>query len=130
MHTAPYFAAFGLLTVLHSLRVMQVRSQHQVAFGDGGNDLLMRRIRVFGNFVEYVPMGLILLIALEILQAPTWYMHLAGLTLLLGRILHSMALGSDTGVGPLRGIGMVLTYLSLVVSSFGVLIWTFLEPSV
>lgn len=126
MHTAPYFTAFGLLTIFHSWRVIRLRRKHRVALGDGGVAELARMIRIFGNFTEYVPMGLVLLIALEIVQAPTWFMHLCGITLLLGRILHAMGL-QRSDLQP-RVVGMYLTHTSLALASIGVMIWTFVGP--
>jgi len=126
MHTAPYFAAFGFLTIFHSWRVIRLRRQHRVSLGDGGVPELARMIRVFGNFSEYVPMGLLLLIALEIAQAPPWYMHLCGATLLAGRLAHAQGLGAGD-LKP-RVTGMVLTLLSLAFGSVGAVLWTFLGP--
>ncbi len=123
MHSAPYFTAFGLLAIMHSLRVTQLRKKHHVAFGDADIPELARRIRVFGNFIEYVPLGLILLIALEFVQAPSWYVHLAGLTLLTGRYLH--ALGFGAGKAKIQVTGMVMTHFSLLVSSLGISAWSF-----
>jgi uncharacterized membrane protein YecN with MAPEG domain len=124
MHTAPYFAAFGLLTILHSWRVISLRRKHRVAFGTGNLPELDRMIRVFGNFTEYAPIGLILLIALEFVMAPYWYMHVCGVTLLLGRTLHAVALGKGRGVGRGRTAGMLLTLLSILLSSIGVLVFS------
>lgn len=131
MHTAPYFSAFGLLTILLAVRVVALRLRHRVAFGtgDGRTPDLARRIRVFGNFIEFVPIGLILLIALEFVQTPTWYMHICGTTLLLGRILHAIALEQGAGVGLGRRFGMVLTFISLLLSSIGVTYWSLMAPS-
>ena len=124
MHTAPYFAAFGLLTILHSWRVIRLRLKHRVAFGTGDVPDLDRMIRVFGNFTEYAPIGLVLLIALEFVQSPFWYLHLCGVTLLLGRTLHAIALGRGKGVGRGRVVGMVLTLTSIALSSLGVLFFS------
>jgi len=123
MHSAPYFTAFGLLAVLHSLRVSQLRWKHNVLLGDGGQPELARRMRVFGNFIEYVPLGLILLIALEFVQTPSWYVHFSGFTLLAGRSLHALAFGNNQ---PRTQIfGMVLTHISLLLSSLGISFWCF-----
>jgi uncharacterized membrane protein YecN with MAPEG domain len=130
MHTAPYFSAFGLLTIVHSARVIRLRRQHQVGLGHGNIPELERMIRVFGNHAEYVPVGLILLFALEFVQAPVWYLHLTGLLLLVGRIIHALGLGRTAGASRGRVAGMMMTFASLLLSSAGVLIWSFLGPSI
>jgi uncharacterized membrane protein YecN with MAPEG domain len=122
MHSAPYFTAFGLLTILHSLRLSQLRWRYKVQFGDGGQPELAHRIRVFGNFIEYVPLGLILVIALEFVQAPSWYVHFAGFTLLAGHYLHALGLGNTKP--RFQVVGMVLTHASLLVSSLGISFWS------
>ena len=124
MHTAPYFTAFGFLTVIHAIRVIRLRWKHRVSIGDGGVRELELMMRVFGNHSEYVPIGLILLICLEFVQAPTWHLHLCGMTLLIGRILH--AIGLPTGrPNVFRFIGMNLTFASILIASIGVMYWTF-----
>ena len=55
-----YAAIFAVMLVALSLRVARTRGDVRVAIGDGGNIVLQRRIRVQGNFTEYVPMALIL----------------------------------------------------------------------
>jgi len=129
MHTAPYFTAFGLLTILHAYRIIRLRLKYKVGIGDGGVPELARMVRVFGNYVEYVPLGLILLIGLEFVQAPVWYMHICGITLLLGRILHALGISRTAGKSGERMTGMALTFLSILLSSIGVSLWAFLGPS-
>lgn len=128
MHSAPYFTAFGLLAVLHAVRIIRLRIRLRISIGDGNNPELQRMIRVFGNFIEYVPLGLIMLIGLEIAQAPTWYIHFCGMTLLLGRLLHAVGLSHPGPAGRARVAGMVLTFTSLFVGSCGVTLWTLFEP--
>ncbi len=83
-----------------------------VAFGDGGDEVLRRRIRAFGNFAEYAPMGLVLLALLETGGAPASWTWAAGVSLLVGRIAH--ATGMLTSTRPtLRVVGMTLTYVAL-----------------
>ena len=129
MHTAPYFTAFGLLYIVNAWRVISLRRKHRVGLGHGDIPDLRRAIRVFGNFTEWVPMGLILLIALEFEQAPFWYQHLMGGSLLLGRIIHSVGLSRSHGASPGRMIGMILTMFSILVGAVGVSLFSLLLPT-
>ena len=53
MRTAAlYVGLFGLLLIVLSLRVSFVRRDSRIAHGDGDNEILYRRIRLHGNFVE------------------------------------------------------------------------------
>jgi uncharacterized protein len=58
--TALYAGVLGIILVLISVRVSVVRGKFKVMFGDGGQESLMRAIRGQGNFVEYVPLALLL----------------------------------------------------------------------
>lgn len=128
MHSAPYFTAFGLLTILHAYRVILLRRKYRVGLGSGGHPELEKMIRVLGNHAEYVPIGLILLIGLEFVQAPTWYLHLCGITLLAGRLLHAYGLSKSEGLSFGRYRGVQLTFLSLFLSSIGVTLWSLVVP--
>jgi uncharacterized membrane protein YecN with MAPEG domain len=127
MHTAPYFTALGLLTIYHAMRIIRLRRKYRVGIGDGGHDDLAQMMRVFGNHIEYAPLGLILLAGLEFVQAPVWYLHLAGGTLLMGRCLHAVGLSTTIGVSPARYWGMVTTFTSLGVSSIGMTLFSILN---
>jgi uncharacterized membrane protein YecN with MAPEG domain len=127
MHTAPYFSALGLIAVMNSFRIVGLRRRLKVSLGDGGQPLLLHAIRAFGNFMEYAPFGLVLLLGLEFVQAPVWFLHLCGGTLLIGRMVHSMAFMKETISFNARVIGMTLTWLSLVIASIGLSVFSLLE---
>ena len=57
-----YAAIFAVMLVVLSVRVARC-APVRIAIGDGGNIILRRRIRVQGNFTEYVPLALLLLCA-------------------------------------------------------------------
>ena len=56
----------GLLYLWLSIRVVQVRQSAKVLLGDGGDELLLSRIRAHANFAEYVPICLILIGVIEL----------------------------------------------------------------
>jgi len=62
---------------------------------------LQRKVRAHGNFTEYVPLGLLFIIALESMQSPTWLVWLLGATLTVARIIY--AYGVITKYGPSLG---------------------------
>jgi len=61
--TALYAGVLGILLVVISARVSVLRGKFKVMFGDGGQDALMRAIRAQGNFTEYVPLALLLIMS-------------------------------------------------------------------
>lgn len=108
----------GLLTFLFlalSFRVIGVRRGQRVEIGDGGDKELLRRMRVHANFAEYTPLALVLLGLAESLKAPIWALHLAGVALLVGRIIHAYGLSQTPHIMQLRVGGMVLTFTALMV---------------
>jgi hypothetical protein len=115
--TPLYAGLIGLLFVVLSLRVSTRRIAAKVTSGDGGDKILFKRIRVQGNCAEYAPIGLLLLAMAEIQGAPIWVVHLLGLMLLAGRVMHAVGYGSTPQIIPLRRIGMMLTFLMLLLAS-------------
>src|SRR6478735_8294773 len=87
---APFYAAvLGLIFIFLSARVIVARRQFRVTIGSGGHQVLERRIRVQGNFAEYVPLTILLLTFLELYGASRWLIHILCMALILGRCLHA-----------------------------------------
>ena len=100
-----------------SLRVIGVRRRRQLGIGDGGDQDLARRIRAQGNFTEYTPLALVLILLLELGGVPAWQLHLLGAALILGRIVHAWSLTANSTNG--RLVGMTLTFFVLVAGALG-----------
>ncbi|WP_342643033.1 MAPEG family protein [Rhodoligotrophos ferricapiens] len=112
---APLYAALlGLLFLVLTARVLQMRRARGILFGSGGDSDFERIIRAHANFVEYAPLGIILLLIAELIGAPHLLLHLLGIALVLGRVLHALGLAGPSHVVWLRSSGLVLTLLSLV----------------
>lgn len=109
-----YAALHALLLVGLSLWIVQRRHAARVGLGDGGDHALSRRIRVQGNFVEYVPLALLLLALLELSGLQAYAVWLLGGVLLLARLLHAFGLGRSAGTSYGRFLGTLLTLLTLV----------------
>lgn len=109
-----YTALLAVVFTVLSLRVIRLRRGKRVSLGDGGIPVLGTAIRVHGNFAEYVPISLILLLGLEMLQYPPFVLHGFGLLLILSRLCHAYGLSSGRGVGPARTVGMVTTLTLLL----------------
>lgn len=115
----------GLLTLVYiflSSRVINIRHSQRIALGDGGNRRLQRRIRAHGNFAEYVPLALLLLLMLELMGAAPWLIAGLGLLLLTGRSLHAYSVSQDPEPLPFRVAGMILTFTTLSVAALANLV--------
>ena len=108
-----YACIHALLLVGLSLWVAQRRHAVKVGLGDGGDKVLARRIRVQANFVEYVPLALLLLALLELSGLQGYALWLLGGVLLLARLLHAFGLGRSGGTSYGRFLGTLLTWLTL-----------------
>jgi len=115
--TALWAAILGLLSLVLAGLVVRARSTESVIFGDGASIVMQQRIRVHANFVEYVPLALLLLLVLELNGASPLVLHVLGGSLVAGRALHAFGLSTSTGTTPGRFIGTVLTWLVILVAS-------------
>lgn len=120
--TGLYAAIAALLIVVFAVRVTLRRRAISVGIGNGGDAILARRVRVHANAAEYLPLALILLLILELNQTQPLLLHVFGCLLIVGRLLHAWGLSSSAGLTPGRGIGMVLTWLTIAVMAL-LLIW-------
>lgn len=114
-HAAALWVGLHLLLLLIlSLLVVRQRQKHKVALGDEGIAELLQAIRAQGNAVEYIPSALIGLVVLELTGAPPLLVHIGGLVLFVGRVLHAIGLSNSGGVSMLRTVGVVLTWLAYI----------------
>lgn len=110
-----------LLLVLSALVVRQ-RRRHGVELGDGQIPELTRAIRAFGNASEYVPGGLIALVALAAVGAAAWLVHAVGLVLFAGRLTHAVALSRSGEASLPRAAGIVLTWIAYLAAGVALLV--------
>jgi hypothetical protein len=108
-----YAAVCALLLIWLSARVVQGRVAFKIFIGHGGHDEMQRRIRVQANFVEYVPMALLLMLLVQQAGFSAWIIHVLGVTLIAARLLHAMGLGRFGGVSNGRLIGSATTFTVL-----------------
>ncbi len=113
--TALLTGIFALMMVALSAPVSLRRRELQVAYGDGGDRVLGRRIRAHGNFIEYAPLMLIALAMIEITEAPPWIIWSFAVAFLLSRALHALGTLVPSARPVLtRGAGMLLQHLAFV----------------
>lgn len=119
------FAALG--TIFLALRVIRLRFRLGEGLGEGqrADDRLLRAVRAHGNFVENVPLALILLALTELQVGTLASVWVAGGALVLGRLLHASALARTAGPHLARTAGMILTWTCFLILS-AVLGWNLL----
>jgi len=97
------------------MRVSGARSSLNISFGDGGNLALLQKIRQHGNFIEWVPLTLLLMVLAEAQGTTSPWLHAAGALLVIGRIAHPFGLKPDNAGHPLRYVGNGTNFLAVVV---------------
>jgi len=127
MTVTPIYA--GILAILFfvlSMRVIAVRKR--VSLGDGGDPVVLRRMRGHANFAEYVPLILLMMAMLELSHASVYLLHGMGITLVVARLLHGYALSFTQKFFVGRFGGTALT-LGLLVVAGGLCIFQGLRAS-
>jgi uncharacterized protein len=103
------------------MRVSAIRSETNTSIGDNGNVQLLQRIRCHGNFIEWVPFILILMILAELQGAGSAWLHAAGVLMLIGRIAHPFGLKTDNAGHPLRYVGNGTNFLAVIILAIALL---------
>jgi len=122
LETTLLFAAiFGVLHVIFTLRVGAYRLSSKISLGDGGDKVLLKRVRAHANFVETVPMGLLLLVLNELNGLAENTLFILGSVFLLSRLIHYVTIVSRflpvimRPLSMLGTLGVILTSAILLV---------------
>jgi len=118
--TALYAVIFALIYFALTAWVIAGRVTFRVNLGDGGQDLLNRRIRAHGNFAEYIPFILLLAALLEGKGAAPITLHALLLPLVIARLIHPVGMlapSLSSRQFALRGVGMVITAAILLITA-------------
>jgi uncharacterized protein len=114
LHISLLAAGFAALIALWlGWRCIAVRISDRIIHGDGGNALMARRMRAQANFTEYTPVGLLVVLVLDLAGQDGWLLAGTALAFLLGRVLHAIGMDGDGENWP-RKLGMMLTLFMLV----------------
>lgn len=112
--TALYAFLLGAVFLALFVHVGVTRTRTGVSLGDGGKPELTEAMRRHGNFVENVPLALVLMAIVEANGTPKWWLHVLGLVLLAGRIAHPLGIDVVRMNMPLRIAGAGATTMVLV----------------
>ena len=116
MITPIYIALVALIFLYLSVKTISVRKKFQIDEGDGGNQELLRAMRVHANFSEYVPIALLLILTIELIGANKILVHGLSIILVIGRLAHAYGVSKTKENLLFRQLGMILTFLTLIAS--------------
>lgn len=120
---ALYAGINGLLLLLLSIWVVRRRVTTKTVILDEGKDEMVRAIRAHANASEYIPIGLLLIAALVLVKGSILVVHVVGITLTLGRIIHAFGLTRSSGLSSARLVGMLLTWIAILVGSIAAIVY-------
>ena len=116
--TALYTAILALGVLALAVNVSIHRGKLKVDVGDGDNPQMLRMIRIHGNAVEYVPIALLLMGVYELDGGSHQMLHIAGVALIAGRLLHTWGMWSrpEPTFGRIAGVSLtLLTIIALAI---------------
>ena len=92
-------------------------TQKSVETKSEDDGILQRKVRAFGNFMEYVPLALLLILLLELIDSPAWLLWFLGIALIIARIAHAWGVITIYGPSPYRALGFFLTWFVYLLSA-------------
>jgi len=113
-----YTSLLSVLFIVLSVRTLLLRRKLQVAVGDGGHRILQRAIRAHSNFIEYVPLSILLIFFAQGVTRNSIWTHVLCVTLLLGRILHAYGVSQVKEKFIFRISGIAFTFTVMAVAIF------------
>ncbi len=123
--TMLYAALCGVLLIALALNIVRLRTGRKIPLGMGEDSALEQPVRVHGNFTEYTPTFLILLLLAELSGAAFAFLHLMGAAFVTGRMLHAYGLSTVRARSFGRFYGSAISWTSILVLSVYLLIRSF-----
>jgi len=122
--TSLFAGILALIYVVLSVRIIQLRWRHRVGIGTNKVEELQRAVPAHGNFIEYVPLMLLMLALIEFSGVGSAWIYGLGGALTIARIAHAAGLSSNAGVSWPRTVGVLGTFSVLLLQA-GILIGIF-----
>lgn len=109
-----------LMSIPMAVAVGVRRAKTGILLLHGEDEGLLRLMRAHGNFVEYVPLALLVLAGAEVSGVAPWLVAACGGTLLLARLIHYFGLRAAADSRG-RAIGALLTSATMLVLAVAIL---------
>lgn len=115
--TILYAGLLGFVALYLSILCGKERGRAGVSLGDGGDERLIVAMRRHANFVEFVPLSLILIALLELNGVAGIAIHCFGAALVFFRVAHAQGMQVGIARTPGRFVGAAGNFLLLIVLS-------------
>ena len=123
--TPLYAAVMVVFFVAMSFYVIINRARADTLIGDGGNVDLLVAIRRHGNLSEYMPLALLMMAIAEVLGLGATWLHIAGLALLAGRLIHPFGVNRNGTLLAARVAGVLATVASMLIPAVYIFVVSF-----
>jgi uncharacterized membrane protein YecN with MAPEG domain len=112
------------MSIAIAVAVGRIRAKSDISVGDGGNIEVIAAMRRHANFVEVVPLALILIGLLELNGVGSSAIHGLGAGLVAARICHAVGYGTNDSLSSLRIMGAVgSTLVTLIASIWAIVVF-------
>lgn len=105
-------AAAAVLNLWLAMRIVRGRFSTKVMTGDGGDPVMLGRMRAQANFIEYAPFVLILMGLIELAGGSATILWVLGAVFVVGRIAHGFGMDRATP-NVFRAVGALSTWAVL-----------------
>ena len=114
--TALYASLLAILLLVLAVFVGLLRVRRDTLLGDDGSSAFRAAVQAHTNFVEYVPIAILLLLIAELNGVHGLFLHAVGALFTLGRIGHAFGIIRAQGeLHAARFAGTVLSWLCIAV---------------
>lgn len=114
MVTGLYAGILAVIYIVLSFNVILRRVKNRMPYGDHGNDQIMHAVRIHGNFAEYVPFVLILMMLYEMQAGSMYILHAFGIALIIARLLHMIGLHSNVILARIGGTALTQVVMGIL----------------
>lgn len=121
--TSLYAAVFAVMAMVLANVISAKRGKSNTAILHGSDMNLALWIRRHGNFIENVPLALILMGLAESRGLPAPWLHAMGSVLIAARFSHVAGLNTENAKHPLRLLGGIATQVAMLAAAV-FLLWT------
>ncbi len=121
--TATYAAILAVYYVAMSAYVITMRAKTDTLLGPGDNVQMLVAMRRHGNLAEYMPFAILIMALAEILGLSATWLHVAGIALVAGRLIHPFGVKAKSPLAP-RVVGILATFAAILIPAGSILITT------
>ncbi len=110
MLITPLFAVvLSLIYIGLSFNVIRHRFGKKISIGSGDDKRVEYAVRAHANFIEYVPLALILFYFLEVITLSSFLVFYLGTALVVARVMHLLGMLNPKELLVFRQIGVIVT---------------------